>query len=128
LGEFYNTDSPIFLNQFKPINMGYYINKLPSGALLHITGKVKDLLSIPGSEVIPTPEKYNASIHSKKLVCVVSNLAWEAAAYCYDEMEFVRFNNPQDIIERPRIWMLIPGADVLSGFIKFHQVKNSSVK
>ncbi len=87
--------------------MGYYLNGFMP---LNKVGQI--LKSIPGSEIIDPPEKWE-----EDLVVVVSNGAFEAAGYAYSEeemKEFLGLNSPDD--KRPRTWMKVPGAAKLSKY------------
>jgi len=65
--------------------MGYYI-QTPG---LHIN-KADKLVENYGARIIPQPTSYNQILKDNKAyICVVSNGSFEAAAYCYDEEEFI---------------------------------------
>ena len=81
--------------------MGYYI-QTPGIAL----GKAAYLVEEDGAETIPMPLSFTDIPEDRALVCVVSNGAFEAAAYVYNEAEFYDFNLPED--RRPRIWLTMP--------------------
>lgn len=86
--------------------MGKYINEMPNGTRLPATGKAIWLEQIPGAKKIAEPTDWEEGI-----VCVVSNGAFEAAGYAFDEKElneFKRFDG------RPRTWLKIPNAKTLA--------------
>lgn len=98
--------------------MGRYINSLDPNSRdweLPAVGKVKELLKVPGSRIMHFTWIANISKETfpKDLVCVVDNGNFEAALYCYDYIEF-RHALPHMGDDRPRTWMIVPGADKLA--------------
>ena len=89
--------------------MGFYINNFANGTPLSNNFKDVDLLDIPGALIIPRPDAWQ-----EDLVCVVKNGQWDAAAYCYSQEEFVRFNHPDD--RRIKIWLHVPNAKSLTNY------------
>lgn len=96
--------------------MGYYINHTADGKKLPQTGKAAFILAnIEGSKIIPRPEKFEAD-----LVCIVENEknAWskqfDAAGYAFSALEMNHFLRPDSGKQRPRTWMIVPGAKDLA--------------
>ncbi len=91
--------------------MGYYIETGTNH------GKADVLVEKHGAVKIPCPKSYGDIPDNLGLVCVVDNIYFEAAAYCYSEREFVEFNNASD--PRRRQWLLMDKilAKQLSGFV-----------
>ena len=77
--------------------MGKYINVNSKGEILHPLGKAHALIN-DGATVQSTP-KYVPG----KSVCVVENGFFDAAAYAFDEDEFMIFFNDQS--GRRRTWL-----------------------
>ena len=86
--------------------MGRYINQTSTGLILGPLGKARALIN-DGAIMQSTP-KYIPG----KSVCVVNNYVFEAAAYAYDEDEFMVFLN--DDTGRPRIFLEYEWAEQLS--------------
>jgi hypothetical protein len=63
--------------------MGYYINYDSQGHPLPAKGKVQALLN-DGAKIISRPTTVGTD---SKVVCVVENLMFDAAGYCYDDRE-----------------------------------------
>jgi hypothetical protein len=85
--------------------MGYYINNV-KGKFLPTKGKAKFLTdNIEGSENLRSkpPENY-----SDNIVCVIENLMFDAALYCYSENEFNYVKSIND--GRQKTWLIIPDA------------------
>lgn len=94
--------------------MGYYIDHLPDGTRLHNRYKAAQLIMcIDEAIAIPEPDKFIPD-----LVCVVNNGPFDAAGYAYSEEEMNHFKLPDD---RPKQWLIVPGAAELSGFSKYHK-------
>lgn len=94
--------------------MGFYI-QTPGQNI----DKADRLVQEYGAKIIPCPTSYDQILednYNKAYICVVSNGSFEAAAYCYDEEEFIEFTNPRDI--RPKIWVVMDKklAEELSGY------------
>lgn len=87
--------------------MGYYI-ETPSQF-----GKARYLVETHGAKLITRPAVFPAT--DEALICVVGNLMFEAAGYCFDEGEFNAFASPD---HRPKQWLLMDRetAQRLSGF------------
>lgn len=95
--------------------MGYYINTDSKGKELPSKGKFAALIADGGTE-IPT----NMSGGSSKgfipdLVCIISNGAFDAAGYAYDEREYRDMSDPNDF--RLKRWLTHPKAKKLSGYL-----------
>jgi hypothetical protein len=88
--------------------MGYYINTI-NGTLLEPKNKVDQLIK-GGAVVIETPTEFK-----ENLVCVVDNVFFDAAAFAYNEEEMKVFLSPDP---RPKTWLIVPNADLLSGYNK----------
>jgi hypothetical protein len=86
--------------------MGYYINQI-NGKNLNPTSKTQQLLD-GGATLVSGPITFR-----ENLVCVVQNGYFDAAAYAYSEEEMNIFL----ILDgRPKTWLIVPGADILSGY------------
>lgn len=87
--------------------MGYYINtnSKQEGIGASFNDKVKNLLS-DGAETV------DGSTFQENLVCVVDNGFFAAAAYCFDENEYMNFNTPSD--SRPKRWLVYSHAKDLA--------------
>jgi hypothetical protein len=79
--------------------MGYYIE---TGEILN---KVKDICKMYNAINIPRPKDFNEIPEDKALICVVDNILFEAACFCYNENEFKAFTNIDDL--RRRSWLLM---------------------
>ena len=96
--------------------MGYYI-QVP-----HNTDKATQIEQLYDGMVIPKPTSFSNVPKDKALIICVVNPRWDAAAFAFDEAEFVRFTCPApqgwDEDTRPRIFLLIDRdlAIRLSGF------------
>ena len=84
--------------------MGYYLNKDINGKPLKALNKVQDLIS-SGASLAPKPISFQPD-----LVCVVNNVAFEAAAWAYSEEEMQQFLFPDG---RAKTWLIVPGAEGL---------------
>lgn len=84
--------------------MGYYINANSKGEKLGYN-KAKALID---DGAIITEAKFQDN-----LVCVVDNLIFEAAGYCYSEREFEDFKRDDG---RRKTWLVYEHAKRLSGF------------
>jgi len=91
--------------------MGYYIQG-PT------TGKAQYIVNEYDGKIIPCPSKFSDIPDDKALISVVANMFFEAAAYCYNDREFVEFTSPTDY--RPKTWLIMDKklAEKLSGFSK----------
>jgi len=79
--------------------MGKYVNHTSVGVTLSsASGKCNDILT-DGAKEIPEPTEFVPN-----LVCVVDNGFFGAAAYAYDEGEFIAFKSPGD--KRPKRWFI----------------------
>lgn len=87
--------------------MGYYINQI-DGKLLPARGKAQFLIE-NGAEKVNRPTEF-----VENLVCVVDNFLFDAAGYIFSESELHAFNDPHDT--RPKTWLIVPNAPVLSGY------------
>lgn len=98
--------------------MGRYINSLDPNSRdweLPAVGKVKELLKVPGAFVIDYGYvvEFTRETFPKDVVCVIDNGHMEAALYCDTFDEFRRtFYRIAD--QRPRTWLIVPGADKLA--------------
>jgi len=86
--------------------MGKYINQTSSGEILPPSGK-SEVIVMDGGRIIPQPADF-----IENLVCVVDNFAFEAAAYCYNEREFLDFTSPADY--RKKTWLIYDKAKDLA--------------
>lgn len=84
--------------------MGKYINKVGE-KLAPARNKAQFLIDEAGATV-------TEPVFQKNLVCVVSNMAFDAAAYAYDEDEFRDFL--EDRSGRRKVWLIVPDADKLA--------------
>jgi hypothetical protein len=92
--------------------MGYYINSTGHEPLPNGKGKADFLIQSGIAKEIPKGElKFQPN-----LVCVVENFLFDAVAYAYSEQEMLEFANPDD--HRPKRWLIVENADVLSGYKK----------
>jgi hypothetical protein len=98
--------------------MGYYINNTNVGEgksnpfdwQLPATGKADAILEAGiGAKEIKRPSEWQPD-----LVCVVENGVFDAAAYAFDEEEFLVFADPHDT--RRKRWLIVPNAAKLSGY------------
>ncbi len=90
--------------------MGYYIDENSKGERLNPHLKAQQLINDGAKRVNPEWQE--------NLICVVENGLFDAAAYCYSEMEFDEFNDVMD--SRRRTWITHPMAKELSGYAKSH--------
>jgi len=84
--------------------MGYYIES-PSGLN---QGKAKELINVYNCEQVDRLKAFEIIENkdsNKAVICVVENAFFDAAAYCYDEREFLDFANPLD--KRRKTWLLM---------------------
>lgn len=85
--------------------MGYYI-EVPENH-----HKAEQLVRLEHAEQLPGPPSSLKHIpEDKMLICVVSNLLFDAAGICYDDRELREFASPDG---RPRSWLLMDKARVL---------------
>ena len=94
--------------------MGYYI-EVPK-----MKGKAEQLVELYEGEIIDRPASFNDIPEGKALICVVSNLNFDAAGLCYSEREFNDFLHDYHQPDRPRKWVLmdLQLARKLSGYIE----------
>jgi hypothetical protein len=91
--------------------MGFYINEI-NGKEAPSRLKVGFVLKeVPGAKSINPPTEWQ-----EDLVCVVHNGAFDAAGYAFDENEMNAFLAPDYGSQRPRTWLLVPGAKDLAGY------------
>lgn len=81
--------------------MGMYINHYKGQALPAI-GKARVLIE-NGATVT------DGKTFTENLVCVVDNVFFEAAGYCFNEREYKDWTNPNDT--RPKKWLIVPDAE-----------------
>jgi hypothetical protein len=92
--------------------MGYYINSTGKESLPNAKGKADFLIKSGIAREIPKEElKFQPN-----LVCVVENFLFDAVAYAYSEKEMLEFADPKD--QRPKRWLIVENADILSGYRK----------
>ena len=91
--------------------MGYYID---TGG---IHNKANIIAERYEAQIIPQPEHFEDIPADRALICVVDNVIFEAAAYCYSAEEFEVFSDPSD--DRPKEWLVMDKAQAegLSRFI-----------
>ncbi len=77
--------------------MGKYINAIDGEAIGASSTQKCNSLANGGAEEISQPKEFVPN-----LVCVVDNGLFAAAAYCYDEKEFINFTQLTDF--RPKRW------------------------
>jgi hypothetical protein len=85
--------------------MGYYINKTSTIECLNPKGKAQALMA---DGAVPTDASFKDN-----LVCVVSNVLFDAAAFCHDLAEFEEFNRFDG---RPKTWLVYDKAKEFSGY------------
>lgn len=86
--------------------MGYYLS-VPI-----IRGKDRYLQNQYKAIVLPIPpEKLEDLPKGQSLVCVVDNIRFDGAAYCYDKEELEVFAT--DISGRKKVWILMDTGTVL---------------
>ena len=90
--------------------MGYYIENIGTT----FKEKIENLKSKHNATLLPNIN--NNIKFQPNLVCVVDNGFFAAAGYVFDESEFQAFNHPSD--NRPKEWLIVPNADILSGYKK----------
>ena len=83
--------------------MGYYIEGPVHGKLQHICEKYKGIQ-------IPKPYDFSVVPKDSALICVVNNGPFEAAAYCYNEQEFLAFKNDGT---RPKKWIIVKNKKII---------------
>ena len=89
--------------------MGYYI-EVPQHR-----NKADQLVKIHGATIVTCPSSFEEIPQKKAIICVVDNIMFEAAAYCYSSQEFEYFREPDG---RPRQWLTMDKklAEKLTGF------------
>ena len=94
--------------------MGYYI-ETPQNR-----GKAEFLIGTHGARKVSGIDAKAAFQRGKGVVCVIDNVAWEAAAFIYSDREFDEFDptNPRNTDYRPRTWLVmdLAKAKELSGY------------
>lgn len=93
--------------------MGYYIETTsPHNKAATILARV------PGTHVVQGTPRWEDLPEGKAYVCVVDNRIFEAAAFVYNESEYVAFTLPED--HRLKTWLTMDRADAerLSGYQK----------
>lgn len=91
--------------------MGYYIQTSSN------INKARAIADAYDGTVLSTPPPTFADVpEGKALIIVVSNPMFEAAAYVYDNGEFLAFTDPND--KRPKQYVLIDKelAEIASGY------------
>jgi hypothetical protein len=78
--------------------MGFYIQCLSDKC------KAQYLVSEYSAKIIPKPKKFLDIDADKAIICVIDNGEWEAAGFCYCEMEFKRFSNDDG---RKKVWLIM---------------------
>ena len=89
--------------------MGLYINHLADGTELPKFDKANFLVQMAGAKRLKFPFAFQPD-----LVCVVENGEFDAAAYIDSELELVRFGMPRRGDNRPKHWLVVPGAGRLA--------------
>jgi hypothetical protein len=79
--------------------MGYYINPANVTKAEFLTDN-GDLVKPVGSP--PSTYKQN----DKVAVCLIDNVAFDAALICYSELEFEAVKDPRDT--RAKVWFMVP--------------------
>lgn len=85
--------------------MGYYINRDSKGNLLPDSGKAEALLNDGATAT--------DSIFKENLICVVENMLFDAAGYCFSQQERDAFAEPDGRLKK---WLIHPMAKELSGY------------
>jgi hypothetical protein len=82
------------------------------------TSKAPFIVSEYDGEIIPQPERFEDIPADKALICVVDNVFFEAAGYCFSAREFEAITGADDI--RPKKWLIMDKskAEKLSGYSK----------
>jgi len=86
--------------------MGYYIDFNSKGDFLPRLGKA-DVIIKDGGREIPVPSSFQ-----ENLVCVIENLQFDAALYCYCQSEFEYVRDLQD--GRYKRWIIYDHAKELA--------------
>jgi hypothetical protein len=91
--------------------MGFYIQG-PA------TSKAPFIVSEYDGKIIPQPERFEDVPADKALICVVDNVLFDAAGYCFSAREFEAFTRSDDV--RPKKWLIMDKAkaEKLSGYSK----------
>ena len=85
--------------------MGRYLK------LSNETGKADELIQSHGAQEVDLPESFEDKPLGKEFVAVVSNPGFDAAAWCFDDIEFGRLNVPSD--SRPVTWLVMDREAIL---------------
>ena len=94
------------------LRMGYYI-EVPTHH-----DKAEMIESMYEGMIIPQPTSFDKVPKEMALICVVDNVLFEAAGFCYDEREFQDFTDPKDGRSRKFLLMSWDLASELSGHKK----------
>lgn len=90
--------------------MGYYINYDSKGKSLPAQGKAEEIVKDGGKILSRSmPPKFVPN-----LVCIIHNINFDAAGFCFDEREYHEFANLAD--PRPKTWIVYEHAARLSGY------------
>lgn len=89
--------------------MGYYI-ETPEHR-----NKAKQIANLYGGQIVPMPE-FSKVPSDKAVIVVVSNFAFDAAAYAYNQDEFDAFHEPGDFRPKQYILMDKKQAEKWSGY------------
>jgi len=89
--------------------MGYYVTHNSKGEVLPTDDKFWHLMMDGARVVKPTEWEEN-------LVCIVQNDWGQAAAYCFDQREFIRFSRVREDDKRDKVWVVYEHAARLSGY------------
>lgn len=87
--------------------MGKYINRDARGIPLPAKGKAGALIADGATHLLEKPKFW-----VEDLVCVVDAGAFDAAAYVYDEKEFIHFTANHDA--RALVWLIYKSAKDLA--------------
>lgn len=90
--------------------MGYYIDRISNGEVLPSKGKLEGLLMDGAEELDGTPE------FKEDLVCVISNVYFDAAMYVYSKEEYDYITKEDGY--RSMSWVTYPHAAKMSNFPK----------
>ena len=88
--------------------MGYYIDIISTGEVLPSVGKAEGLIMDGAEELEGTPE------FQPDLVCVVSNMFFDAAMYVHSQKEYDFITSEEGY--RTKVWLVYPHAAEMSGF------------
>jgi len=92
--------------------MGFYINQINGKDVPRFEKASFIIQNVAGARLIEPPTEWQEG-----LVCVVDNGNFEAAAYAFNEHEMKVFlATDSDYDQRPRTWLLVPGAKEIVGY------------